>query len=230
MTDTPTTALKLNDIAPDPTPLTTGASPVTITVGPRLYEITTGGTAGSESVIIPLPTLPLASGTVNASLVGLRITFCLTTQTDPADKVVISVADNTFIDTAISGGIYIPEASGVSLSFEGAIVSFVWASDAWLIDSAFTDGNFDYNFQNGQTLTMGPTGPGANGAGIGTELYASNATSGSDHTGGDIIMRPGAGDGSGRWGVFQILNLATEDPLVVGALWNNGGVVNISAG
>ena len=48
--------------------------------------------------------------------------------------------------------------------------------------------------------------------------------------GGNVTIRGGTGYGTGRNGLIVMDNLPTANPLVAGALWNNAGVLSISAG
>jgi hypothetical protein len=56
-----------------------------------------------------------------------------------------------------------------------------------------------------------------------------SASSG-EANGGNVTIRGGAGYGTGRNGLVIMDNLPTANPLVAGALWNNSGVLSISAG
>jgi hypothetical protein len=58
---------------------------------------------------------------------------------------------------------------------------------------------------------------------------ASNATTQAAN-GGDVTIRGGTGYGTGRNGLVIMDNLPTSNPAVAGALWNNSGVLSISAG
>jgi hypothetical protein len=59
---------------------------------------------------------------------------------------------------------------------------------------------------------------------------AGASSSAGDAHGGNIYLRGGQGYGTGHVGHVIMDNLPTSDPGVVGALWNNSGVPNISAG
>lgn len=48
--------------------------------------------------------------------------------------------------------------------------------------------------------------------------------------GGDVTIRGGTGYGTGRNGLIVMDNLPTSNPAVAGALWNNAGVLSVSAG
>jgi hypothetical protein len=226
MTDVPTTALTLADMAPDPTALTTGASPVTVEVGPRLYEVTSGGTGGSESIVIPMPDLPI-DAFVNDRLIGLRITFCMVAQTDPADVVTITIDGSSTINAAAPIGILPQSFPSVRLNFVGATASFVWANDVWLLDSAYSDGDFDVAPPPGHKLRI-VAGPDTSGGG-GTLSLEGSAANQSGQQGGDIEIKPGPGNGA-RDGLVIVSLLPTSDPSVAGALWNNSGVLTVSAG
>jgi hypothetical protein len=54
--------------------------------------------------------------------------------------------------------------------------------------------------------------------------------SGATNTGGNLLIRGGAGSNGGADGLVIMDNLPTANPLVTGALWNNAGVLSISAG
>ena len=56
---------------------------------------------------------------------------------------------------------------------------------------------------------------------------ASGATSAAAH-GGDVVLTPGTGYGTGRHGLVIIANLPTSNPGVTGALWNDGGTIKVS--
>jgi hypothetical protein len=54
--------------------------------------------------------------------------------------------------------------------------------------------------------------------------------SGATNAGGNLLIRGGAGSNGGADGLVIMDNLPTANPLVTGALWNNAGVLSISAG
>lgn len=92
---------------------------------------------------------------------------------------------------------------------------------------------------NGATTSYGGlvTLDGGHGDGTGgnATLMSGQAASGTNKPGGDVIIAPQAGDGSGRHGLVILGGignpaLPTADPHVAGALWNNSGVVTVSAG
>lgn len=58
---------------------------------------------------------------------------------------------------------------------------------------------------------------------------AANATTQAAN-GGDVTIRGGTGYGTGRNGLIIMDNLPITNPLVAGALWNNSGVLSVSAG
>jgi hypothetical protein len=57
-----------------------------------------------------------------------------------------------------------------------------------------------------------------------------SANSAGNADGGDITLTAGTGHGTGRDGLILLQNLPTADPVVTGALWNDGGTLKISAG
>lgn len=70
------------------------------------------------------------------------------------------------------------------------------------------------------------------GPGHHLEVLAGNADA-ADATGfdgGNLILSGGAPVNTGAFGKVIVQNLPTSDPVVAGALWNNAGVLNISAG
>lgn len=72
-------------------------------------------------------------------------------------------------------------------------------------------------------------GDGEGGDGGGILVRSGNGTSG-DANGGDVTLQPGNGTGTGRNGLLLLNNLPTSDPVVAGAVWNDAGVLKISAG
>lgn len=56
---------------------------------------------------------------------------------------------------------------------------------------------------------------------------ASGATSAAAN-GGDVVLTPGTGYGTGRQGLVILANLPTSSPGVTGALWNDGGTLKVS--
>ncbi len=56
-----------------------------------------------------------------------------------------------------------------------------------------------------------------------------SASAGAAH-GGNLYLRGGAGYGTGHIGYIVMDNLPTTNPAVIGALWNNAGILAISAG
>lgn len=219
MTDVPTTELKLNDIAPDPTALTTGASPVTVALGPRLYHVTTGGT-GVENIVLPAPTLSIG-GSFNDQFIGLRITVTLVTQTDPGDAVRVTAEGHTFFPALAPSAISLGTLSAARLTYEGAAASFVWIGDQWTLDSEQTDVNYNADYNPLSILSFGGV-TGSNGHGLDTWISAGDGSTGD---GGNLRLSAGTPNG-----VVLVPNLPTADPLVANALWNNSGVLTISAG
>lgn len=59
---------------------------------------------------------------------------------------------------------------------------------------------------------------------------AGASASAGDAHGGDVNINVGIGYGTGHDGYVKMTNLPIADPAVAGALWNNAGVLNISAG
>lgn len=72
----------------------------------------------------------------------------------------------------------------------------------------------------------------ANVTGGGIEIRAGNGASASsgEANGGNVFIRGGTGYGTGRNGLIIMDNLPTSNPTVAGALWNNSGVLSVSAG
>ena len=69
-------------------------------------------------------------------------------------------------------------------------------------------------------------------AGGGINILGGDGASGSagDADGGDVTIKGGTGYGTGSVGNIIMNALPTADPAVAGALWNNSGVLNVSAG
>lgn len=158
MVDTvPTTALTNADILPGATEIVTGAAPVTADVNVRLYAITTGGTAGTETINLPTPDLPLDDW-LNPAILGCRIAFYVAAQTDPADVVNLSIDfgqitvygkyNHNSTCQKVNGG-------GVILDYVGAMACFVWVGDKWQIDLAATDASGGSGFDNQPVNVVG---------------------------------------------------------------------------
>lgn len=202
MVDTVTTnELNNSQINPTPFPLTTGASPVTVDIDVRAYAITTGGTAGSEVINLPNPTLDI-NAEYNFAYIGQRVIFYLAVQTNPADVVKITAAGN---DEVISFGrqenpfwTRTHTVDGVRLDTVGQAAVLIWSGDKWQHERSMNGGNdasthisnnFQVNVATGKALTIA--------------LF----------------------DGS-----LSFSGLPTADPLNSGDVWNNAGTLKISAG
>jgi hypothetical protein len=76
------------------------------------------------------------------------------------------------------------------------------------------------------------TGGASTGDGVagGTITLAPGSAGTGDSDGGDLILFGGSGSGSGRQGQILMIAIPSVDPHVFGALWNNLGILTISAG
>ena len=61
-------------------------------------------------------------------------------------------------------------------------------------------------------------------------VKAPDAAAGSDANGSNLVLQSGLGDGAGDDGLIFLTPLPDADPQVEGALWNNNGVLSVSAG
>ena len=271
MSNVVTNDLTNADLIPTPTPITTGASPVTADINVRHYSITSGGTNAQETIVLPTPTL---SGGFNTDWIGQTITFTFGVQTSGSDYVVITgdIGSPLRIED-IHGIVSVGDAG---LGGFPATICFTWTLLGWIGSIGFNYANLinivsssdyilttpatptgspniniltgDVSSESGQAsgtiyLTTGPAGSGraageialivapsgASADGSSVSLLAGDGGTG-DTAGGDILLRAGAGSGAGTHGNVVISDLPTADPHVVNALWNNAGVLTISAG
>jgi hypothetical protein len=81
---------------------------------------------------------------------------------------------------------------------------------------------------NGGSLTL-KGGDGWTSEGGNVFIQGGNPDGG-DRDGGRIDLTPGAASGTGIPGQILMRSLPTSDPLIEGAIWNNGGTLKISAG
>lgn len=82
----------------------------------------------------------------------------------------------------------------------------------------------------GSTITLNAgTCFGATGSGGALHFNAGRSFS-DDGNGGDITFQTGQKSGNGIDGHYFLINLPTNNPHIVGALWNNSGVLSVSAG
>jgi hypothetical protein len=208
--------------------LTTGSSPSTNDGTPAVVSITTGGTAGDELLDLSNPDLPV-DGWANPFLVGQRVIFALVTQTDPADRVVITVGGSgtvRFYPTNTANGIR-GIINGAVLDYVGGMICFVWCGDGWKIDYALTGSNFggtnDYTSASMSTVGADNTISMVGGA---VEAQTEPGAS-ADLPGGDYRVILGDGSGSGRQGTLVItggvlenhVGLPATDLGVVGGLY-----------
>lgn len=215
MTDVSTTALTNIDLAPIPTPLTTGSSSLSLDGVSRLYAITTGGTGGVEVVDIQDPDLPV-DGSYNPGLIGMRLTLYVAVQTDPADVVKVLRSGNPFFfvypSTTLRNSFLQQTNNGIILDYVGAMAQLVWCGDRWEFDVAITQNNDNSTFASANNPFKVTTADATNG----------NVA--------DVTIGPGAHSGTGSAGNLKVQNIPTADPHVAGAVWNNSGVLTVSAG
>lgn len=191
--------------------VSTSGTPQTYDGTPAVVSITTGGTAGNEEIDLLLPELPVASGSYNPYLVGLRVIFCITTLTNNADTVVITADGSGVIDfypnndpTGAKG-----MSAGVELSRFSPMVCFVFCGDSWHIDRWLTNDSFGGEFRYGPAA-LSTVGQVANVYGQSVRLRP--------EAGGLIILETSGG------------HIPTADPAIVDAVWNSAGTLKISAG
>jgi hypothetical protein len=178
-------------------------------------------------------------------MIGQRVLFYLATQTDAGDRAKITVGGsgiiqifNSFADFANGRQAY---ADGVILDYVGAMASFVWCGDKFMLDIAIVDGNNGSDVYAGSATTLQaglnegspqdlrvlgadvPSGP--TKGGIATVRGGNSA----DGEGGDLVLAPGNAD-SGTPGAIYIQALPTSDPHQQGQLWISAGALKVSAG
>lgn len=115
--------------------VTTGVAPISANLNVSVTKIISGGTAGDESLTLALPTLPVDSY-VNADFVGLRHTFVVVTQADPADRVILT-APGSFLAIVDNFGNTLanPSLGKIVLDYVGAHVVLVWGGESWLVET-----------------------------------------------------------------------------------------------
>jgi len=74
------------------------------------------------------------------------------------------------------------------------------------------------------------TGFGSAGGSGGPVRVAGGQGYGADYLGGDVTISPGVGVSGASSGVLILDNLPTADPHILDAVWNNSGVLTLSAG
>ena len=293
MSNVVTNDLTNADLIPTPTPITTGASPVTADINVRHYSITSGGTNAQETIVLPTPAL--SGDGSNTGWVGQTIIFAWDVQTSGSDSILITsddpghpieVVDNygvtvygdvlvpgperaiiftwssynwsisfnyadalAYPANILSGGGYYPQTAG---TVNGSLGASIATGD---LPAGATDQSGNVQLKTGDAsaadgqksgridiltgpagagraageiaIIVGSSGAGADGSAV--SLIAGDGGTG-DTAGGDILLRAGAGSGAGTHGNVIFSDLPTADPHVANALWNNAGVLTISAG
>jgi hypothetical protein len=82
---------------------------------------------------------------------------------------------------------------------------------------------------SGGNATAGTDPGAADGGDVSLVAGIAARNSSGNARGGDVILQPGTGIGTGRSGLV-FANLPTADPQVAGALWEDAGTVKVSAG
>jgi hypothetical protein len=212
--------------------VTTSGTPTDYDGTPAVVGVTSGGTAGDESIVVALPDLPV-DGWFNPYLIGQRVIFCLVTQTNASDRVIVTVdgvTDTLFYPSNLAQG-WSGITDGIVLDYVGASVCLVWCGDSWRIDYALTGSNFSGTQKYGTAL-LTTTGQAAVVGGNRIETQTADGASGDD-PGGDLVFQFGSGSGAGRQGTIKTGG-ASGNPLPTSATgltsgmwWNNAGVINI---
>jgi hypothetical protein len=239
-------ALTNYDLSPVATSITTGASPVDADPTVRLYDVTSGGSGGAE--VINLLDPELDDNGANLGMAGARVFFRLVAKTDPADAITFIVGGQDFFYQVQGSAEYSPSQLGqLSLANVGQMVCFVWCGDYWYIDVAIVDFSPNYTgisesrfasensirFVAGNATEDGNQGfsinfQGGHGAGElgnGGDITFTPGSRGGFRSDGDLILNRGINGGS-----IKARNLPTSDPGIADALWNDNGVLKISAG
>jgi hypothetical protein len=220
---------------------------------PQLALVTTTGDgSGVDQINIVNPTLD-GSGR-NSSLIGQAIIVTLQTLTDPADYVNITVAGSANVRArnipVPASGPYglIRQYSSVTLNAVGDTIMFRWDGAHWYIDGSV--GSFtgtptsNVNIQPldgaGAYLAGGDGTPGGDlnltggitttGAAVGGSVVIRAGSNNDAGNGGNVTIDGGGGLANGYILVGSIVALPTADPHVANALWNNSGILTISAG
>jgi len=90
------------------------------------------------------------------------------------------------------------------------------------------DNSSRQTFINGPCAQLNLTSGNVHGGDL--VLRGGLASTTSAGVGGDLYLRAGTGGSTGSNGLVIMDNLPTSDPTVAGALWNNSGVLTVSAG
>lgn len=132
--------------------ITTGADPTVLSEPfADVYEITTGGSAGIEKLVLPNFSSP-PNGAVNGNLVN----FVLKTRTNAADRVHVFAgsADTQILAKDATGQIVgATDDTGVSLPSVTTNCSLVWDSTAWLL--SFFDGDAEITWDERPVYVIG---------------------------------------------------------------------------
>lgn len=215
--------------------VTTGASPVSIPLqDPALWRVnvlvTSGGTGGEE--VLNLPPFTPDADFANITGIGCLYVVGFKTQTDPGDVIKItndgSDEWDTFENSGVGNATPYQTTSFVKMSYVGASASLVWCEDRFLFQYGLADIDVDVLWEPKNVALQGVDGTATEGP-LQTIVQTGAAASGSNMDGGDLYFVIGAGDGSGRQGLW-FPQLPTADPMVAGAAWNNAGTIKISAG
>lgn len=82
----------------------------------------------------------------------------------------------------------------------------------------------------GGLITISSGRGGTAGTGDGGQIIVQTGEGRGNGLGADLTITLGAGAGTGRNGQLILVNLPTADPVIAGALWNDTGILKISAG
>lgn len=206
--------VKAGDLAvspPSAIAITSGAVSQDLDPLQLYYEITTGGTGGDE--LLNLPNLPLDANGVNGPYAGRTLVVAIKTQTNPADRVILSVAGSAGV-TFLYPANFTPlsyeatAADGIVLDYAGSSIGFVWLYTGWFATNQVTRQYDDSVVQVANVSLDGKT-----------QLRLLAGASG-----GSVSIEPDAA------GHVLVSNLPISDPHVLNALWNNAGTLKISAG
>jgi hypothetical protein len=122
-----------------------GASPVDLDNTKNVSSVTSGGTAGNETVNLPNYATPFDDYT-NPPLLGRRHIVFLAVQTDPGDVVKVTINSGDAIRCAFPAGQNAGEVSGaaVTLDYVGATAVFVWMGYGWKLDNTASDNSASF--------------------------------------------------------------------------------------
>lgn len=143
--------------------LTSGGIPLDIDLSKNVTAVTSGGTAGNETVNVPNFALPVDAYT-NPSLIGTRYIVFLAVRSNPSDVVKVTINGGDAIRSAFPAGQNAGEVIGaaVTLDYVGATAVFVWQGYGWKLDNTAGDNSASFVANVGAVpITRGGTNIGS---------------------------------------------------------------------